>query len=83
LRKPNPTDWLRRAAESCPPEDYEAFMGKLNADKREAAANAVRQSRYRDEQRKLGRMGQKIYLTEDEFSQVKRFIEELRAKDAR
>ena len=78
--KPNPLDWLRRAAESCPSEDYEAFMGTLNADQRQA--NAVRQSRYREEQRKLGRVSRKLYLTEDEFGEVKRFVERLRAKGA-
>jgi hypothetical protein len=42
-------------------------------------ANADAQSRYREEQRKLGRRGRLIYLTDDEFSRVKRMVEDMRA----
>jgi len=42
-------------------------------------ANAEAQARHREEQRKLGRRGRLIYLTDDEFSRVKRLIEDMRA----
>jgi hypothetical protein len=41
--------------------------------------NAEGQARHREAQKKLGRRGRLIYLTEDEFSRVKRLIEDMRA----
>lgn len=44
--------------------------------------NAEGQARYREEQRRKGRIGRLMYLTEDEFNKIKRYIETLRAESS-
>jgi hypothetical protein len=72
--------WANKAARDCPEADFEAFMRKL--DESGKRKNAEGQARYREEQRRKGRIGRLMYLTEDEFNKIKRYIETLRAESS-
>ncbi|BDC84634.1 hypothetical protein K6625_23085 [Escherichia coli] len=44
-----------------------------------ATPNAIRQARFADAQRKLGRKARKIWATDDEAEALRLYLEELRA----